>query len=62
MFVQPVAHDAGTAIGAALAALYAETSCSDRWVMRNPYLGPEYSEQEMAEASSSEMGCAFLIS
>lgn len=50
IFVQPVAHDAGTAIGAALAALYAETACSERWVMDSPYLGPEYSESEMAHA------------
>jgi carbamoyltransferase len=50
IFVQPVAHDAGTAIGAALASLYAETNCSDRWVMNNPYLGPEFTEQDMAQA------------
>jgi len=50
VFVQPVAHDAGTALGAALATLYAETGCTDRWVMESPYLGPEYSESEMQEA------------
>jgi carbamoyltransferase len=52
-FVQPIAHDAGTALGAAFAALYDETDCTDRWVMKNPYLGPEYTETEMAQAFSA---------
>ena len=53
LFVQPVAHDAGTAIGAALSTLYEETSCSDRWVMESPYLGPAYAEDAMRQAATS---------
>ena len=58
VFVQPVAHDAGTALGAAFAALYAETSCTDRWVLKNPYLGPEFTDKQMLEALQTA-GVAF---
>jgi carbamoyltransferase len=50
VFVQPIAHDSGTALGAAFAALYAETECSDRWVMRSPYLGADNSSQTIEHA------------
>lgn len=53
VFVQPVAHDAGTAIGAALATLYAETDCPNRWVMQSPYLGPAYSEDTILQAAAA---------
>lgn len=61
VFVQPVAHDAGTAIGAALSALYSETDCAERWVMKRPYLGPEYSEEETA-AAFRQAGARFRAS
>ena len=47
---EEIANSVTHGIGAALAALYAETDCSDRWVMRSPYLGPEYSDCDIAEA------------
>jgi carbamoyltransferase len=45
IFVQPMAHDAGTALGAALQINQAESG--GRFEMVSPYLGPGYSEAEM---------------
>ncbi len=50
VFVQPIAHDAGTALGAAFATLYDEWEAAGRWVMESPYLGPEFSDADMKEA------------
>lgn len=50
MFVQPAANDAGTALGAALEA-HALTARGGRpFVMGNAYMGPDFSESEVAAA------------
>lgn len=43
VFIQPVAHDAGTALGAGLI----EQSASNRWGMTDVYWGPEFSSMEI---------------
>jgi carbamoyltransferase len=49
VFVQPAAHDAGGAIGAALWAYYAEQSCPRRECMSHLYYGPDIgSDEEIA--------------
>ncbi len=50
VFVQPIAHDAGTALGAALAVFHEESDSTERWVMKSPYLGPEFFETDFKEA------------
>jgi carbamoyltransferase len=48
-FVQPLANDAGTALGAALWATRERGGPVSSWAM-NPYLGPGYSDAEIAAA------------
>jgi carbamoyltransferase len=48
LYIQPAAHDAGTALGAA-AWLWCRHSGGNRaFVLEHPYLGPEYSDAELA--------------
>lgn len=49
VFIQPAANDAGTALGAALAAA-PPTTVLDRQKMHHTYLGPQYSRQIIEEA------------
>jgi len=46
LFIQPAAHDAGTALGAALE-LNAKLRGNTRFVMEHAYWGPEYSNDEI---------------
>ncbi|MEL5515582.1 carbamoyltransferase C-terminal domain-containing protein [Serratia bockelmannii] len=46
IYVQPAAHDAGTAIGAALYIWHHILDQIQRHPMKNAYLGPEYSDSE----------------
>ncbi|MCB9787654.1 MAG: hypothetical protein H6744_13310 [Deltaproteobacteria bacterium] len=48
VFVQPAAHDAGTAVGAALEAHF-ELTGDNGAVMEHACLGPEYSDREIGE-------------
>lgn len=47
VYVQPAMNDAGTALGAAVAALYRETE-QPKLSMPTVYLGPEYSNREIS--------------
>ncbi|MGI5350446.1 carbamoyltransferase family protein [Streptomyces sp. CA-250714] len=50
IFVQPLAHDGGTALGAALHTVHQCHDITDRWEMTSPYLGPSYTEQDCVRA------------
>jgi carbamoyltransferase len=47
VYVQPAAHDAGTAIGAALYVQHQELNLPRCFEMRHVYYGPEYSDAEV---------------
>ncbi|PYX70656.1 MAG: carbamoyltransferase, partial [Acidobacteria bacterium] len=46
-WIQPAAGDEGLAIGAALHTYHAVLKQPRRYVMKNPYLGPEFSESRI---------------
>ncbi|MGO8677916.1 MAG: carbamoyltransferase [Limisphaerales bacterium] len=50
LYVQPAAHDAGTALGAAAWLWCRDLGGSRAFVLEHPYLGPGYSEAEMIAA------------
>lgn len=50
MFIQPAAGDAGTSLGAALYLYHKMTGEPRKFVMRDAYLGPHYSNEECKEA------------
>ena len=50
MFLQPAAHDAGTALGAALEAHFQTTGSSPDPTTKHAYLGPDYTPQEIRNA------------
>jgi carbamoyltransferase len=50
IYIQPAAHDAGTALGAALEAHRRLTGQRPPFVMEHVYWGPEYSNDEIAAA------------
>jgi carbamoyltransferase len=54
LFIQPAAHDAGTAVGAATHVWHALRSGERRSRMTNAYLGPEFSEEEMRAVLDAE--------
>ena len=54
LFVQPVANDAGVALGAALE-LYARLGHESKWKMEHTYYGPEYGAERI-EAALEEAG------
>ncbi len=61
MYVQPAAHDAGTALGAALEAHRFITGEAPAALMRHAYLGPEYSDDEI-RAELERSGLSFTES
>jgi carbamoyltransferase len=50
VYIQPAAHDGGTAIGAAYAIWHQLLEQPRAYVMRDPYLGPDYSRAEVQQA------------
>lgn len=50
IFIQPAAHDAGTALGAALLAHIKLTGQRPSFQMKHAYWGPEYNNSEILEA------------
>ena len=49
IFVQPAAHDSGTALGAALQVYVDKTGKRPAWKMEHAYWGPEYTNDEIEE-------------
>src|ERR1039458_4555041 len=58
VYVQPAAHDAGTAIGAALYVQHQILNEPRSFVMRHVYYGPEYSDTEVLSEIQAA-GCQF---
>jgi carbamoyltransferase len=58
LYIQPAAHDAGTAIGAALYVQHQELKQPRRFEMRHVYYGPEYSDGEILRDLESA-GCKY---
>ncbi len=58
VYVQPAAHDAGTAIGAALYVQHQELNLPRSFEMRHVYYGPEYSDTEVLRDLESS-GCKY---
>ena len=50
IFVQPAAHDAGTALGAALQVYVEKTGQHPNWQMEHAYWGPEFTNEQIEEA------------
>lgn len=50
IFIQPAAHDAGTALGAALITHSEKTGARPIFMMKHAYWGPEFSETEIEDA------------
>ena len=50
IFVQPAAHDSGTALGAALYVYSEKTGQSPQWKMSHAYWGPEFSNENIEHA------------
>lgn len=50
IFIQPAAHDAGTALGAALQVHVEKTGEKPGWIMNHAYWGPEYSNEDIESA------------
>lgn len=50
IFIQPAAHDAGTALGAAIEVYVEKTGKKPDWIMDHAYWGPEYSNDEIESA------------
>jgi len=53
IFIQPAAHDAGTALGAAVYILVQKTGRLPTFEFDHAYWGPEYGDQEIEEAIQS---------
>jgi len=58
VYVQPAAHDAGTAIGAALYVQHQELNQPRRFHMQHVYYGPEYSDEEISKEVENA-GCSW---
>lgn len=58
VFIQPAASDTGLALGAALYGKHVLAGSSDRWVMKDAYLGRDYTEDEVHQALASFDGLA----
>ncbi|ELS02603.1 putative carbamoyl transferase, NodU family [Xenococcus sp. PCC 7305] len=54
IYIQPAAHDAGTAIGAAYILWNQVLDNPKTYVMDNPYLGPEYTDDEIRDVLDSQ--------
>jgi len=59
IFIQPAAHDAGTALGAALYVYAQKSGRRPNWVMEHAYWGPEYSNEEIENALRSFTGIRY---
>jgi len=59
IFIQPAAHDAGTALGAALAVYVEKTGSRPDWRMEHVYWGPEYDNETIKVALQSFTGIHF---
>ena len=59
IFIQPAAHDAGTALGAALAVYVEKTGHRPDWRMEHTYWGPEYDNETIDTALRSFTGIRF---
>jgi carbamoyltransferase len=49
LFIQPAAHDAGTAVGVALALWYKQTPQSERRIMTHAYWGPSFTNDSIEQ-------------
>jgi len=58
VYVQPAAHDAGTAIGAALYVQHQELNQPRRFHMQLVYYGPEYADEEVLKELKNS-GCSW---
>ncbi len=56
IFVQPAAHDSGSALGAALYVHRQVTGQRPNWVMKHVYWGPEYDNESIESALKSFTG------
>ena len=59
VFIQPAAHDAGTALGAALAVHVEKTGRRPNWRMEHAYWGPEYNNEAIEVALRGFTGIRF---
>ncbi len=55
IFIQPAAHDAGTALGAALNVYVQKTGQLSSWRMQHAYWGPDYTNEAIEKALHSLM-------
>jgi carbamoyltransferase len=62
IFVQPAAHDAGTALGAALHVLVEKTGQLPNWRMEHTYWGAAYTNLEIEEALKTFAGIDYHLS
>lgn len=62
IFIQPASHDAGTALGAALAVYVERTGHRPNWRMEHAYWGPEYNNEEIDAALRGFTGIHFRLS
>jgi len=62
IFIQPIAHDAGTALGAALAVYMEKTGHRPDWRMEHAYWGPEYDNEAIDTALRGFTGVRFHLS
>lgn len=59
IFIQPAAHDAGTALGAALALHVEKTGQRPGWTMTHAYWGPAYNNDDIALALDGFTGISY---
>lgn len=59
IFIQPTAHDAGTALGAALFVFVEKSGDRPDWRMEHAYWGPSYSNEEIETALSRAKGISY---
>lgn len=62
IFVQPAAHDAGTALGAALSVYVEKSGQRPAWRMEHAYWGPEFTNEQIQEALSAFQDLRFYKS
>jgi carbamoyltransferase len=62
IFIQPAAHDGGTALGAALSVYVEKTGQRPDWKMEHAYWGPEFTNEQIAEALGAFQDIAFHLS
>jgi carbamoyltransferase len=53
LFVQPAAHDAGSALGAALFAWHSRSGCPREFLLEHAFWGPEYRSEHIEAALST---------